>query len=87
MFNPREDLIDFPTSPLWAEHFADQGMTPGFPDEYYYKAPPEYHIPDWVKPDWVKMLEERMNQLNGRQLYTTNLINEHLDMRGRKDKL
>jgi len=83
MFNPREDLIDFPTSPLWAEHFADQGMTPGFPDEYYYKPAPEYHIPSWVKPDWVKEQQGKMQSLQGQVTFLQRKLNEHLDWKSK----
>lgn len=83
-FYPREDLIDFPTSPLWAEYYADQGMNPGFPEAYYYKPPEEDSIPKWVdieraKPDWAKAVIGRLEQQQGQIRFLQNKINEHLD--------
>lgn len=77
-FYPREDLIDFPCSSLWAGHYADQGMTPGFPQEYYYKPPPGKQL-EFPKPGWVKAQEGKIEQAQGLLRHLRGRLNEHLD--------
>ena len=36
VFIPKgEDLIDFPCSPTWVRHYANQGLTTDYPPEFY----------------------------------------------------
>jgi hypothetical protein len=33
-----EDAIDFPCSPVWVAHYAEQGLTQDYPPEYYTRS-------------------------------------------------
>jgi len=62
MNNARESMIDFPCSQVWAEHYADQGMTTGYPPEFY--ASPR-----------VRELQEKVGKLEGQLKDMTGVKN------------
>ena len=92
-FYLRENLIDFPVSQIWAEHYADQGMTPGYPLAMY-QSPQVVELQgrideldnvlqgmlgakNWFPPE----LYDKYQQLMARQTYLQTQIDE---MKGRK---
>lgn len=84
MVNQRnEDMCDYPLSPTWISYYADQGMTPDYPEAYYYKLP-ERQEPQWDEPDWVKRQVGIIHQLQGKINFLQNKINEHLDRKSPK---
>jgi len=58
----QENLIDFPCSQIWAEHYADQRMTAGYPTEFY--ASPR-----------VKELQDKVGKLEGQLKDMTGVNN------------
>ena len=34
-FQGRRDAIDFPIAPCWVQHYAEQGLTPDYPPQFY----------------------------------------------------
>lgn len=69
-FYQREDLVDFPCAPSWIEHYAEQGMTPGYPPEFYQKPSTQIIV------DVSEELEKDITFLKGQNLYLLNRIQE-----------
>lgn len=92
-FYPREDMIDYPCSQIWAEHYADQGMTPGYPLQMY-QSPQVIGLQSQVEAledrlkemasakNWFPPgLYDKYQQLMARQTYLQTQIDE---IKGRK---
>jgi len=76
----RENLIDFPCAPIWAEHYAQQGLTPGYPSELYNKPRlPTIEPADKIETEWTRRQWDTVGQLRGQIKYLETKLYEHID--------
>jgi len=80
-----EDLIDFACAPIWAEHYADRGMTQDYPPEFYYRIPQAREEPREPEPQWTQRQWDTVGQLRGQVKYLETKLSEHLD-KGKKTR-
>ncbi|KKN73829.1 hypothetical protein LCGC14_0396310 [marine sediment metagenome] len=85
-----EDLIDFPISPDWVRHFANQGITTDYPKEFYLdkkiEQPNEYSNNDSIYNNTLEckggggrkgVVKGDFEQLKGMVLHLQAKLNEH----------
>ena len=63
----RENLIDFPCSPIWVKHYAERGLIPDYPPDFYYEPPPR--VETISNEDTAKRLQEQIDMAMGQLAY------------------
>jgi len=78
----QENMIDFPCSQVWAEHYADGGMTEGYPASFY-TSPRVTEL-----QDKVAALENQLKDMTGKQnWFPPKLYDDYLQLLARMNYL
>lgn len=81
-----EDLIDFPCSAAWISYYASQGMTPDFPQEYYYPSQKFNELDERIDNLQQAKQQEDLNMLRGEVAYLRHKLYDYLEKPKRKAK-